>query len=58
MWKNMEKCGKMYFFTKKAILMRRSTVPTLSLQLGFPGVPIRAKIRQKIYFKEFIIVLN
>jgi hypothetical protein len=53
MWKNMGKCGKMWkmyylFFTKQAILMWRSTVPTLFLQLGFPGVPIMAKIRQKI----------
>jgi hypothetical protein len=60
MWKNVGKCGKIWknvgkciiFFTKKAILMWRSTVPTLSLQLGFPGVPILAKIRQKKLFER------
>ncbi len=43
MWGNVGKCGKMWkkyysFFRKQAILMWRSTVPTLSLKLGFPGV--------------------
>jgi hypothetical protein len=53
-WENVGKCGKMYclFFTKLAILMWRSTVPTLFLQLGFPGVPIMAKIKQKKLFER------
>jgi hypothetical protein len=51
-----------YFLTKRAILIRRSTVPSLLLPLGFPHFSINTNILVCLFTagwgREFIISLS
>jgi hypothetical protein len=46
------------FFTKQATLIRRSTVPSLSPQLVFPGVVIKHWPKENLEFVRSIFILD